>query len=130
MTGLLDIIYAKLESAGVSTGNVGTWPAFIGQMPDLQDTMIGLQLTGGFAQDTLGDENLLQTFQVMIRAGKNQYIDCEAKWYAMYAALHSADLTASGVYLIQAMASGPMYFLDAKNRPMMSCNFKVMRDKS
>lgn len=124
---LLDTIRQKLIDDGVVDGT--TWKCFIGAAPDDQDQLISLQLTGGFEQDTLGGENVLETFQVRVRSGAREYVTCEAKWRAMFDSLHDADLSASNIYLIQALATGPLTWDDDKLRTNMSANFRVTRDK-
>lgn len=125
MAAPLDAVAAKLVSAGVASGSgTGVWPVFVGWVPDLPNQAIGLQATGGFPQDTHAGENLLPTFQVLVRAAEWEYAACNTKWSAMFAALQDATIT--GVYLIQAMASGPMSFVDAKNRMCMTVNFRMV----
>lgn len=127
--GLLDIIYAKLVADGVGDDDsniAADWPVKIAVMTDETTNMIGLQSTGGYRQDTQLGENLLQTFQVSVRAGN--YPDAEAKWYEVFNSLNDADLSASGVYLIQAMSSGPLVVgQDQKDRFVLTANFNVVR---
>lgn len=119
---LLENVKTKLTSAGLLTG---TWKCYIGFIPDDVDTTIGLQYTGGFPQDTHGAENLLQNFQVSVRGGELDHATVAAKWYSVFSTLQDAsDIT--GVGLIQAMATGPMSFVDDKMRPVMTANFRTV----
>jgi hypothetical protein len=123
---LLETVRTQLASVGVVNTS---WPCYIGYMPDDgSNTAISLQWTGGIPQDTLGDENLRETFQVKIRGAFLGHAACEAKWRAMYAALHSQE-TALGVSFIMAITSGPLAWTDGKNRTCMSCNFLVHRPR-
>ena len=127
MADLLSIIRNKLIAAGVSTA---AWPCYIGYYPDAGvDQLIALNLTGGFPQDTHAGENVFQNFQVTIRAARTDYATCETKWWAMFNALNDANLVANDVYLIQAMASGPLEYMDALNRTCMTCNFRTIRKR-
>ncbi len=121
----LDDIRAYLVTAGVISG---TWKCTVGFMPDDGDQHISLIYTGGFPQDTMQGENLHQTFQVMIRASEHDHPTCEAKWFQVFGALQDAAI--SGIYLIQAMATGPLTFHDDKNRIMMSVNFRLIRSNA
>jgi len=47
----------------------------------------------------------------------------------MFNALNDANLVANDVYLIQAMASGPLEYMDALNRTCMTCNFRTIRKR-
>lgn len=123
---LLETVRTVLTTAGVVTS---AWPCYVGYTPDDTDQAISLQLTGGFQQDTMQNENLLETFQVRVRAGALQFSTCETKWRAMFDALQDVDLGANDINLIQAMASGPLSWTDAKNRTNMSANFRVVRAK-
>lgn len=125
MTDLLTIIRTRLLTQSVA--NTTTWPCYIGYTPDLTDQVISLELSGGFPQDTHGNENVHQTFQVRVRAARLDYTACEIKWWAMYAALNDANLSASGIHLIQAMSSAPLAFYDEKERVVMTANFRVIR---
>jgi hypothetical protein len=129
MADLLSTIRTKLIADAVA--NLAAWKCWIGYYPDDigTDQLIALNLTGGFPQDTHGGENVHQTFQVTVRAARTDYATCEAKWWAMFRSLNDADLSASDIYLIQAMASGPLEYLDALNRTCMTCNFRVVRKK-
>lgn len=129
MADLLSIIRNKLITAGV--GNANTWRVWIGYYPDDigTDQLIALNLTGGFPQDTHAGENVFQNFQVTVRSARTDYATCEAKWWAMFNALNDANLVANDVYLIQAMASGPLEYLDALNRTCMTCNFRTIRKR-
>ena len=126
MADLLSIIRTKLITDLVSTA---AWPCFIGYYPDDigTDQLIALNLTGGFPQDTHAGENVHQTFQVTVRAARTSYATCESKWWNMFKCLNDANLIASDINLIQAMASGPLEYLDALNRTCMTCNFRVIR---
>ena len=132
MSLLLEIIRDKLEADAVVNGS--TWKCFLGFLPDDQDQCISLHLTGGFPQETLGNENVAQTFQVLVRAGDREHVICEAKWWEMFNSLQDADFTASPVndatiYLCQALASGPMTFADEKQRINMTANFRIIRER-
>jgi len=123
---LLPIIRTRLISAGViDTG----WDCFIGYIPDVQDQLIGLSPTGGFPQDTQENDNLIETFQANVRSGVRAYAVCEAKWAELFSALQDANLSSSGVRLIQALQTGPLIWYDDRNRPNMSVNFRVVRDR-
>jgi len=124
---LLDIIKAKLVSAGVV--NNTTWKCFVGFCPDVQDQVVSLHLSGGFPQDTHENDNVIETFQCRIRAARLDYAACEAKWRQVFNALQDADLSANGIRMIQAMASGPLEWYDENQRPNMTINFRVVRDK-
>ena len=119
---LLEDVRTKLSTAGLLTGG---WKCTIGFMPDDQDKYITLTYTGGFAQDTQQGENLLPTFQALIRAGELDHSACSAKWYQVFSTLQDATDIAN-VNLIQALSSGPMEFIDDKQRTAMSMNFRVV----
>jgi len=121
----LESVKAALVTAGVITGT--DWAGYIGYMPDDQDQVIGLVPTGGFPQDTHGGENGHPTFQVTVRAGRNEYATARAKWLAMYHALQDANLSGSSIWLIQAYATDPIFAQDGKNRPNFISNFRVTR---
>jgi hypothetical protein len=122
---LLEDVRAKLSTAGLLSG----WKCYIGFMPDDQAQSICLTYTGGFPQDTHGGENLHVTFQVLIRAGELAHATCAAKWKAIFDTLQDAT-DISNVNLIQAQATGPMSFVDDKQRTMMSMNFRVVMRNS
>lgn len=123
---LLETVRTALITAGVATSGSGSaWPCYIGYAPDDQDQLISLEFTGGFPQDTQQGENTIETFQLRVRAGYLLHSTCETKCRAAFNALENADLT--GVNLIQALNSGPLSFLDTKNRPNMTVNFRVVR---
>lgn len=124
---LLDTIKTKLTSAGVVNGS--TWVCFIGYAPDPQDQLVSLHMTGGMAQDTHDNKNITETFQLRVRAAPLAYIVCYTKWLAAFNALQDVDLASSGVRFIQALAASPLEFFDEKNRPNMTVNFRVIRDK-
>lgn len=126
MADLLSIIRTKLITDLVSTA---AWPCFIGYYPDDTGTsqLIALNLTGGFAQDVHSGANVIQTFQCTVRAARTDYATCESKWWRMFHSLNDANLIANDIYFIQAMASGPLEYLDALNRTCMTCNFRVVR---
>ena len=121
---LLEDVRSKLSSAGVLSGG---YLCFIGYVPDDQDKIIGLIFSGGEPQDTLEGENVIQHFQVKVRAGRLDFAACETKWQAAFNALQDATIT--DVYLIQAMATGPLTWYEEKQRPCMSLNMRVIRDK-
>ncbi len=130
--GLLETIKEKLEADAVVDGSA--WRCFLNFLPDVQDQIVSLHLTGGFPQDTLGNENVVQTFQVLVRAGDRDFTVCENKWWEMFNSLQDADFTATPVsdetiYLCQAMASGPMIFSDNNERVNMTANFRVIRQR-
>lgn len=126
MTSLLPLIKTALVSAGVvETG----WTCWIGYGPEEQDQQIILNPTGGSAQDTQQNENLLETFQTCTRAAPLEYDVCLAKWNEVFEALTDVDLSASGIFFIQALQSGPLVFYDDKNRPNMTANFRVVRER-
>jgi hypothetical protein len=122
---LLEDVRTRLANAGVVNTS---WPCYIGFLPDDtgKDQAIVLTYTGGFQQDTLGDENLKETFQVVVRGTYLGHATCEAKWRSMYSALHSRE-TLLGINFIQSLASGPLTWVDGKNRTCMSANFLVVR---
>ena len=124
---LLDIIKAKLTSAGVIDGT--TWRCFIGFAPDTQDQLISLHATGGYPQDTHAGDVNRETFQLRVRTGEMAYTDCETKWRAAFNALHDADLSASDIYQIQAESAGPLEYYDENGRVNMTVNFRVTRAK-
>jgi len=121
----METVRAALVTAGVIDET--NWVAYIGYIPDDQDQVIGLVPTGGFPQDTHGGENGHPTFQVTVRAGRNEYATARAKWLDMYHALHDANLSASNIWLIQAYATDPIQMLDGNNRPSFVTNFRVVR---
>lgn len=123
---LLDIIRDHLAANGVFNGT--TWRCFIGYAPDASDQAIVLTLTGGFPQDTLANENLIETFQFVVRSGV--FATCESKWREVYNAVHDADLsgvTGANVCLVQCLASGPLQWYDDKKRACLSGNVRVVR---
>lgn len=118
-------IEAALRTAGITTVQSGSYPCFIGVLPDLPNTAVGINYTGGYPQDTHQGENLLETFQVFVRAGEKDFATAYAKWYAVFNALENASL--SDIYLLRAMTSAPLSFIDAKNRQCLTSNFNVVR---
>lgn len=132
----LEAVQARLLAQGVSTstgtGSGSTWPCFRGFLPDQPDQCIAVQYTGGFPQDEHGGANLLQTFQVAVRAGQQQHAVAEGKWLAMFDALQDSQGAANmtDFNLVQAQNTGPLYFLDEKNRPMFVCNFRAVRTRT
>lgn len=121
MTSILETVRTALTTAGVVTDG---WPCYIGYMPDVGRclTLIG---TGGFPQDTHDARNRMPTFQVSVRSEMLEYAECAAKIEAARAALENADL--SGVRLLHAM-SEPLQWNDARNRTVMSLNFRTVVD--
>lgn len=127
MTDLLVLIRDRLVAHGVV--NTTTWPCYINYAPDVSNQLVSLHLTGGFPEDTHGSENVIQTFELRIRAAQLGYTACEAKWWETYDHLQDADMSNAGIRLIQAMASGPMTYMDPENRVNMTMNFRVVRDR-
>lgn len=128
--GLLDDVRTHLINQSVA--NTTTWKAFVGYTPDEADQVISLNPTGGRPQDTHGGENAHDTFQVRIRAAKFEYTICEAKWWDMFDALQDADLSSvsgADVYLMQCENVGPLHYVDDKQRPNCTANFRVIRAK-
>jgi hypothetical protein len=121
----MESVRSALVTAGVIDGT--DWAGYIGYMPDDQDQVVGLIPTGGFPQDTHGAENGFPTFQVTVRAGRNEYSTARSKWLDMYHALQDANLSASNIWLIQAYATDPIHMLDGKNRHNFVSNFRVIR---
>ncbi len=132
---LLEVIRRKLIADAVV--NSTTWKCYIGYTPDDQDQAISLTLSGGFPRDTLSGANVLPTFQVTIRTGYLSRAACETKWWQVFNSLDEGDPTVSGdgdlseggVRLISPMNTGPLEWLDAKNRVNMSVNYRVVMDK-
>ena len=132
---LLEAIRKKLLADAVA--NQTTWKCYIGYTPDDQDRVLSLTLTGGYPRDTLGGENLLPTFQVTVRAGYLERAQCETKWWEVFTSLQEGDpavsgdgdLSEAGVILIEPQNTGPLEWLDAKNRCNMSLNYRVVMSK-
>jgi hypothetical protein len=125
---LLDTIRTRLTDQAVVDGS--TWKCFIGYTPDAQDQVVSLNPTGSWhGQETHEGDNVHDTFQVRVRGSKLAYNTCEGKWRDMFDALQDADLSASPnfVYLLQSEQTAPMYYLDEKQRPNMTANFRVTR---
>ncbi len=122
---MLSIIRDKLIADGVA--NSTTWKCWINYAPDIADQVISLHMTGGYPQDTHGGENVIQTFQVRVRAPRLSYSVCLDKWWQMFRCLNDANLSASDIHLIQATMSGPLEYLDEENRVNMTANFRVVR---
>ena len=122
-----EMLKARLESQDVITAG---WPGYVGYVPDDSAQVIGIIPSGGFPQDTHGGENLLESFQVFVRS--DSFAVTDAKWLAMFNALQDADLSGGGstIYLLQALASGALHWLDSRNRHCMSANFRVVRSRS
>lgn len=120
---LLDIIRQRLIDTGAATVD---YPCWINYQPDQPDGSMAIVLTGGMAQDTHGNENLLPTFQVKIRVAKFDFAQLQAKCTQVYDALQDADMAADHIWLIQALASGPMTWNDELNRLCASYNFRVI----
>ncbi len=125
---LLDIIRNKLIAASVVEGSTG-FKIFIGYAPDDQDDIVALTTTGGWAQDTHDSANVLESFQAKIRGNKFDYVACESKWRDVFNVLQDADMSADGIHYIQALATGPLAWIDPNHRHCMSINFKVVRSK-
>lgn len=123
---LLDIIRDKLIAENIVEVH-STWKCWIGFAPDTTDRIVSLHATGGFPQDTLLNENLRPTFQVRVRGQRLDYSVCEAKWREVFTCLQNADLSSEGIFLVQAMTSGPLEFYDEKERINMSANFQVVQ---
>ena len=126
MASVLDLIRGNLITASLVMGTTG-WKCYAGFCPDDEDKVVSLHSTGGYPQDTLGNENVLETVQIRVRG---VYLDptvCEAKWWAVFNALQ--DATISGIGGITALASGPLTYYDEKNRPNMTMNFRIIRPR-
>jgi hypothetical protein len=118
------LIQTHLQNLGISTGQSGAWPCFVGYIPDSPNQMIGIQFTGGFPQDTHLGENLLPTIQIYVRGGEQEHSTVYAKWKAIFDAIENANIT--DVHLIRAMSSGPLSFPDTKNRSCMTMNVNLV----
>lgn len=127
---ILDSVYTYLVANGANGIGTSAWPVYIGFMADDQDQMIGLFETGGMPADTVGRENQRVTFQVRIRAARLDYATCRTMWQTVFNLLQDAQQTATGylpgIYYIQAMHYGPMFFNDDDGRSNMTANFRVM----
>jgi hypothetical protein len=125
--GLLDIIRQKLIDDGVVTSG---FPCWINYQPSQPDTSMCLVLSGGLPQETLGNENLHATFQVKIRVGMLDFASFEARCQEIFESIQDADLTADGIFFIQALASSPLVWNDDLNRVVGSYNFRASYARS
>jgi hypothetical protein len=133
---LLDMVFTKLQQDGVFDGTV--WKCYKNFIPDDQDQAIALYETGGFPADTLARENESPTFQVAVRAKRFDYTACRNKWQEVFDSLQDAQQDYAGdpsdplpgIYLMQAMATGPLAMVDEKQRPLLTVNFRVIKERS
>jgi len=129
MSYLLDQIYNYLVASG-QVGPTTSWPLHIGFMADDASQMVGLFETGGLPADTLGRENQRPTFQVRVRAARLDYETCRTMWQTLFNLLQDAQQNSSptlaGIYLIQALHYGPMFFADDQGRSNMTSNWRVL----
>ena len=128
----LDDVYDYLIAQGVAGGTSG-FGCSIGYFSDDQDLMIGIFAVAGYPQDTLGRENIRPNFQTRVRGGELDYATVFAKWQEIFETLQDAqDMPGSphllpDVVYIQAMASAPAVFNDARRRPNMTSTWRMMR---
>jgi hypothetical protein len=125
----LEVVRNKLITDGVATDSSGSFPCYIGMHPDTPDNSMSLVLTGGLPQETMGNENLNESFQLKVRTTRLDYSTLEQKCRDAFDSLSDADLSADDIYLIQATASAPLTWHDGKERVFGSLNFKVVRAK-
>lgn len=120
---LLEIIRQKLLDDGVASE---AFPCYVNYHPESPDASMALMLTGGFPQDTLGNENLHVTFQIKVRAAKLDFATLQAKCLAVFESLQDADLSQDSIHLIQAMAAAPLTWNDDLLRCCGSYNFRAI----
>lgn len=125
MATFMDTVCQYLIDSGAGAGGFAT---YVGFMADQPDTAIGLAPTGGFPQDTLGNENVSGSFQVKIRAGEMDYDAAVSKWNTVFALLQDA-VDIPGVVFIQALAAEPMVLYDGRNRPCAILNMRYTRTR-
>ena len=126
-------ITAYLTSQGVIDGT--TWKSYVGdaqKTKDAHDRMVIITLSPGDGPDTHDDSNRLPGFKVRIRGRQHNHDEALTKWQAMYDALQdgetaiNADAGVSGTYnLVHSDQSAPIQFPDGKDRPNMTCDFRV-----
>ncbi len=128
----LDGIKEYLDVHGASSGS---WPIYIGFLPDDSDQGIALFPTGGYPADTLGRENSRPTFQIRVRAAKFEFDTGYAKWKECFDLLQDAQRTTGspallvGFIYIQAVQTEPMEQVDDKARPNFLNNYRVMKSR-
>lgn len=128
----LEIIKARLLQAGVTTGESGNWPSFIGHFPDIQTQEISIQYSGGFPDDTHLSENRWQNVIISVRAESHDV--CYTQWKAQHAALNNAEDAGSpsmysrGIWLIRSGQGAPAFFIDSRSRCVMTDNYLIVRD--
>ena len=124
MALLLDVLLNKLTADGVVGGASG-FQGYVAYAPDTQPQIVSLFEAGGLPEETQEKSYAYGTVQARVRAAELDYPKARNAWQAVYDSLQNADLSANGVLSILADNSVPLFFMDAKNRPNLTCNFKV-----
>lgn len=124
MPTLLDVLFNKLTTDGVVGGASG-FAGFVAYSPDTQDQIVSVYDSGGLPEETQQKLYSVATVQVRVRSKELDYLTGRQQWDLVYASLQNADLSAQGVLSILAMNSAPLYFIDSKNRPNFTVNFRV-----
>lgn len=138
---LMDDIQAYLQAHLVDES--GRWPVLIGVLPQNQDRGIGLFETGGYPATEINRETETVTFQLLVRANRQEYAVARQKYQDCFDLLQDAQQTGTspnvflpGVVFIQALGRGPLQFNEkqpgtmaqaVQSRPMFSANFKCCR---
>jgi hypothetical protein len=127
-------IAAYLTSQGIIDGTI--WKTYAGdpqKVLDAHDRVVVLTILPGEAGDTHDDLTRKPGFKVRVRGRPHKFEDAFTKWQTMYDALHdqhaavNADPGVSGTYyLIQSDQSAPRVFPDGKDRPNLTCDFRVV----
>jgi len=106
------------------------WLLYKARVPDTPDQVIVINETPflGPAPDTYGPNNAQMQFQVRIRASALEYEIAREKWQECWTALHNASFTLGGRAYIYTMATNdaPIGWYDVKQRPNLTCEFRVM----
>ena len=130
----LDDVRSYLVGLGVVEGATG-WACYCGYMPDDQDRTVGLFESPGLPQDTMARENLRPKLLFHLRGARFGYAEARSKWQDIWDALQDAQASSgspaylSGYIYIQAEQSAPLCFNDANNRPNMTANFQVLKER-
>ena len=123
---LLAAVRTALMDADVH--DAGDWPVYIVYGPDTQNKIMVITPTGGIEQDTLGGENVLPSFQIMVRGDRIGYQLVEEKAWEVYNTINDIDLSSAEIYLIQAFTT-PTSFFDDNNRAVSVINFRAIHKK-
>jgi len=128
---LLDAVGTMLSTVA-STGTTSTYRLFKTFMPDTPDKVMVLYETGGFPPDSIQHGLDQPTFSVHVRG---TYSTAREKLNEAFNLLHQINRSTAGgstEKFISIVAVGDALSLgrDTKNRPVISQNFRALRERS